>query len=41
MITGILNADSGDIKINDISIKQKPLEAKNNLVLFQIVQICF
>lgn len=28
MITGILNSDSGDIKINDVSIKQKPLEAK-------------
>jgi ABC-2 type transport system ATP-binding protein len=28
MITGILNADSGDIKINDVSIKQKPIEAK-------------
>jgi ABC-2 type transport system ATP-binding protein len=28
MITGVLNADSGDIKINDVSIKQKPLEAK-------------
>lgn len=28
MITGILNPDSGDIKVNDISIKQKPLEAK-------------
>ena len=28
MITGILNPDSGDIKINDVSIKQKPLEAK-------------
>lgn len=28
MITGILNADSGDIKINGISIKDKPLEAK-------------
>ncbi len=28
MITGILNADSGDIKVNGISIKDKPLEAK-------------
>lgn len=28
MITGILNSDSGDIKINDVSIKDKPLEAK-------------
>ena len=28
MITGILNADSGDISINGISIKDKPLEAK-------------
>lgn len=28
MITGILNADSGDIKINDVSINQKPIEAK-------------
>ncbi|MFL0269130.1 ABC transporter ATP-binding protein [Candidatus Clostridium radicumherbarum] len=30
MITGILNPDSGDIKVNDISIKQKPLEAKKH-----------
>lgn len=28
MITGILNADSGDIKINGVSIKDKPIEAK-------------
>lgn len=28
MITGILNADNGDIKINDVSIKEKPMEAK-------------
>jgi ABC-2 type transport system ATP-binding protein len=28
MITGILNADSGDIRVNGISIKDKPLEAK-------------
>jgi ABC-2 type transport system ATP-binding protein len=28
MITGVLNPDSGDIKVNDISIKQKTLEAK-------------
>lgn len=28
MITGILNADSGDVKINNVSIKDKPLEAK-------------
>lgn len=28
MITGILNPDGGDIKVNGISIKDKPLEAK-------------
>jgi len=28
MITGILNADSGEIKVNGVSIKDKPLEAK-------------
>lgn len=28
MITGILNADSGDITINDIDIKKDPLKAK-------------
>lgn len=28
MITGILNADSGEIKINGVSIKDKPMEAK-------------
>jgi ABC-2 type transport system ATP-binding protein len=28
MITGILDADSGDIKVNGVSIKDKPLEAK-------------
>ena len=28
MITGILEADSGNIKINDIDINKKPLEAK-------------
>lgn len=28
MITGILNSDSGDIKINGISIKNNPIEAK-------------
>jgi ABC-2 type transport system ATP-binding protein len=28
MVTGILNADSGEIKVNGVSIKDKPLEAK-------------
>jgi ABC-2 type transport system ATP-binding protein len=28
MITGILNPDSGDIKVNGISVKERPLEAK-------------
>ena len=28
MITGILNADSGEIKVNGVSIKDKPLEVK-------------
>jgi ABC-2 type transport system ATP-binding protein len=28
MVTGILNADSGAIKVNGVSIKDKPLEAK-------------
>lgn len=28
MITGILNADNGEIKVNGVSIKDKPLEAK-------------
>jgi ABC-2 type transport system ATP-binding protein len=28
MVTGILNADSGVIKVNGVSIKDKPLEAK-------------
>jgi ABC-2 type transport system ATP-binding protein len=28
MITGILNADNGEIKVNGVNIKDKPLEAK-------------
>ncbi|ERI94291.1 ABC transporter, ATP-binding protein [Clostridiales bacterium oral taxon 876 str. F0540] len=28
MITGVLNPDGGDVKINGVSIKDKPLEAK-------------
>jgi ABC-2 type transport system ATP-binding protein len=28
MITGIINADSGEVKINGVSIKDSPLEAK-------------
>jgi ABC-2 type transport system ATP-binding protein len=28
MITGILNSDSGDITINNIDVREKPLEAK-------------
>lgn len=28
MLTGILNSDSGNIKINDVDIKDSPLEAK-------------
>ena len=31
MITGILNADSGSIKINGIDIKQNPIAAKREI----------
>ncbi len=41
MITGVIDIDEGDIFIDDISIKENPIDAKNSLDLFQIVQIYF
>ena len=41
MITGILGIDEGDILIDGTSITESPVEAKRNLVLYQIIQICF